>query len=352
MCGRKVEKLGGQDRRWLKVSSLLFEKYKIDALINQSYLEVAEKTELKISGQYKEIKEATGKYSNYLKLNFNVCFYAIQHKHIHYCANALEMLPSAIIMRYLFRKTITFSFNGVSVDYLKSTNQWKSVLILRIMNRISKRIEILNPRLINENFFNEKKTFVSRAMYAGSCAITKKNINNKKIVFSGHLYALKGIENLLKIIESCPDSSYEFYIYGAKTEGDKTNEIENLISHLKNFINVRLMDHINDMSEVYADALVVLSLQTVSNYPSQVVMEGLAAGAAVLMTDTGDSRQFGEIPGIFYVNPEFDEKNYWATIKYAANYSAENHQLISKSCMENFNPEAYAENFFKEIRKT
>lgn len=349
MCGRKVKKLGGQDRRWIKVSSLLYKKYKVRALINESYINVAAQTELGFTGEYIKLKELDNKYLNYLKLNINVIKHGIGQKQIHYCAHALEMLPSAVFLKFFFRKIISFSFNGVSVNYLKSTNQWKAVTILRVMNFLSDRIEILNPALLQESFFKEEKIFISQAMYAGNRGAPKKTINKKKIVFSGHLYALKGIEILAKLIESCPENGYEFHIYGSKMGGDKSEEIEAWIARLNSFANVYFFNHVDDMSHAYADALVVLSLQTISNYPSQVVMEGLASGAAVLITNTGDSKQFGDIPGIFYVSQKFDEREYWEKIKIAASYSVSNFELIAQSCLDNFNPEIYVSNFYSAM---
>ena len=54
-----------------------------------------------------------------------------------------------------------------------------------------------------------------------------------------------------------------------------------------------------------ADALfprsaVALSLQEITNYPSRVVAEALTSGCAVIVRDSGDSRCFGELPGLAY----------------------------------------------------
>jgi glycosyltransferase involved in cell wall biosynthesis len=61
-----------------------------------------------------------------------------------------------------------------------------------------------------------------------------------------------------------------------------------------------------------ADALlpttaVVLSMQEVTNYPSRVVAEALMAGCAVVVRDTGDSRDFGsDLPGLVYCRARLD----------------------------------------------
>jgi glycosyltransferase involved in cell wall biosynthesis len=58
---------------------------------------------------------------------------------------------------------------------------------------------------------------------------------------------------------------------------------------------------------LFAEAAVVLSMQELTNYPSRVVAEALMAGCAVVVRDTGDSREFGnDLPGLFYCRGELD----------------------------------------------
>lgn len=58
--------------------------------------------------------------------------------------------------------------------------------------------------------------------------------------------------------------------------------------------------------EVLPPAAIVLSMQEPTNFPSRVVAEGLLAGSAVIVRDTGDSRQFGQLPGLVYCQPQLD----------------------------------------------
>ena len=157
MCGRRVEKLGGQDRRWLKVAKLISEACSARVLINESYAALAKKTEIPLPSDMDVVSEKRNKYVAYFWLNLVIFFRAFRCKKIHYCGNALEMTPSAVLIWALLRKNITFSFNGVSVNYLKETGQKKAVVLLRVMNYIACRIEILNKTVVSENFFNSKK---------------------------------------------------------------------------------------------------------------------------------------------------------------------------------------------------
>jgi len=344
MCGRRVEKLGGQDRRWLKVANLLSETHGAKILVNASYARLAKNTEIPFSGSIRVVAESKNKYIAYFWLNLVVFFQALWAKQIHFCGNALEMTPSAVLLWALLRKKITFSFNGVSVNYLKKTGQKKSVGLLKIMNRIASRIEVLNETTIVEKFFDSDKIYLSNGMYAGSDSPLLLPKNPKKIVFAGHLYAAKGVYLLLRIIETCPDNKYEFVIYGERVS-DSDSEINKCIEKISSYANVSFMNHTNDMSRAYSDASVVLSLQTISNYPSQVVMEGLAHGAAAIISKNGDSERFGDGPGIFYVPSEFDQFEYWQEISNAAEFSSANFISISESTLKKFGARKYVNDF-------
>ena len=202
MCGRRVEKLGGQDRRWLKVAKLISEACSARVLINESYAALAKKTEIPLPSDMDVVSEKRNKYVAYFWLNLVIFFRAFRCKKIHYCGNALEMTPSAVLIWALLRKNITFSFNGVSVNYLKETGQKKAVVLLRVMNYIACRIEILNKTVVSENFFNSKKIRLSNAMYAGPETSVSAIEDSKKIVFAGHLYAAKGAYLLMRIVET------------------------------------------------------------------------------------------------------------------------------------------------------
>lgn len=350
MCGRKVLNLGGQDRRWLKVAEILTENQKIEIVINESYFELAKKTELNVASRFSVIAEKKNKYFDYLLKNLKVIFISLKHKNIHYCGNALELTPSAFILRVIFFKKVTFSFNGVSVNYLKSTKQNKSVFLLRVMSKISSKIEILNPQLINENFFCQKKLFISKPMYAGTVTPPVKMKNHKKIVFCGHLYNLKGIDTLRKIIATRPNDEYKFYIYGDLVDGYYDNKsIQKWKEEASKISGIKFMSHVDNMSHVYNDALVVLSLQTISNYPSQVVIESLNSGTSTIVTDTGDSKEFGCLPGLFYVNPVFSSELYWKAIIDAADFTYNHHTEIISAAANEFSPKKYVDNFLKNI---
>jgi len=348
MCGRYVSKLGGQDRRWLRVSSILLDNDDNSAVINRSYYDVAKKSGLLVPDNIDIIDDYRGKYCNYLVMNFKIVLSAYKFKAIHYCGNSLEMTPSAIIL-FLLRKKISFSFNGVSTSYLASSGQKKSVFLLKVMSVISAKIEVLNQLIYEERFFPKKKLFLSNAMYSGEIRAQKTLKKHGKIIFAAHLYPLKGLELLSKIINSAPGSGYKFYIYGEPPSGFSDIRIEECIRSISTNDNVFLLNHCDDMSEVYCDATVVLSLQTISNYPSQVVLEGLASGASVVIVNTGDSKRFGDGPGLFYFDANASLIEIWKLIEKANYYSINNSICIANSVQGSYSPACYVDNFLNNV---
>ena len=92
-------------------------------------------------------------------------------------------------------------------------------------------------------------------------------------------------------------------------------------------------------TEILADTLVFVSLQTTNNYPSQSVLEAMGCGNAIIATDVGDTRMFiNENNGILinlvvvelvnaietlYLNRELGDN----LGKYAYSYVRENHTI-------------------------
>lgn len=345
LCGGHRYKLGGQDRRWLRVASLLCTSYKYKVLINESYYKLGKETEIDTSSHYTILHEPKNKIINYILQNILIFWYGLREDWVYFSSNALSGMPAAIAL-YLLGKKISFSYTGVSANILYKSNSRKQVLILKTMNKIARKIEILNKTTEEEKFFDHKKVFVSNAMYAGPQPnLTPKN--PRKIVFSGNFIGLKGINTLANIIKSQPNEYYHFSIYGGFLE-TTDEDTKKIIEQIKKSKNVSFFGHVNDMSTAYSDATVVLSLQTISNYPSQVVLEALANGCSAVITQTGDSERFGNGPGIFYVPAEFNSDKYWDAIQSASKFSATNTAAISESALAEFSTESYAKHFIQQ----
>lgn len=131
------------------------------------------------------------------------------------------------------------------------------------------------------------------------------------VVFLGRLVPGKGIDDFLDVVADAwrllrgrVPEGFKFQIAGY---GPLQNHVVERVDLL-----ARAGTPIAFVGYAAADALlpacaVVLSMQEVTNYPSRVVAEALMAGCAVIVRDTGDSREFGsDLPGLVYCRPRLD----------------------------------------------
>jgi glycosyltransferase involved in cell wall biosynthesis len=132
-----------------------------------------------------------------------------------------------------------------------------------------------------------------------------------QVVFLGRLVPGKGIEDLLRVL---PDlwqqlqahfgTTCQFKIagYGA-LESFVAGSVEKL---RQSGIPVAFVGY-QEATPLLDESSLVLSLQEVTNFPSRVVPEALLAGCAVVVRDTGDSREFGTgLPGLAYCGAKLD----------------------------------------------
>ena len=131
------------------------------------------------------------------------------------------------------------------------------------------------------------------------------------VVFLSRLVEGKGIGDLLDVVGAVwaalrgrvPDA-FRFQIAGY---GPLEHAIAERIGALaKSGVPIEFLGYAA-ADRVLPAAAVLLSLQEVTNYPSRVVAEALMAGCAVIVRDTGDSREFGsDLPGLVYCDARLD----------------------------------------------
>jgi glycosyltransferase involved in cell wall biosynthesis len=105
-------------------------------------------------------------------------------------------------------------------------------------------------------------------------------------VFASRLIEGKGIELLLSALRLCDEAGYSFTIAicGAGPLAGMVRKSE--------FHNIKLvfLEYVTNMQDVLLDSKVALSLQRHENYPSQFLLEALAANCNIICTDVGDTR--------------------------------------------------------------
>jgi glycosyltransferase involved in cell wall biosynthesis len=107
-----------------------------------------------------------------------------------------------------------------------------------------------------------------------------------------------------------------------------------------------------DSEKLLASAAVALSMQEITNYPSRVIAEALVSGCAVIVRDSGDSRQFGnDLPGLVYCDCELKPTELAGQIEELVTrimddtkYSKE----ISEAARQRFNSKAYID-YYRSI---
>ena len=125
----------------------------------------------------------------------------------------------------------------------------------------------------------------------------------RKVIFISRLEPNKGVDvlfDILPLINQCLSANEKvtFHVYG---EGSLAGFVKAQAEKYKNLgIDIEYHGY-GVIDKILPDAWCVLSLQSVTNYPSRVVAEALLAGCEVIISDTGNSRDFGVGKGVSYL---------------------------------------------------
>lgn len=316
--GTSSSVLGGQERRWARIvgNQELNNKHQIAVLINKNYLSLLSKSEIiwKATQNF-VIPDFNNKWINAFFVNLAVVFYGMWYGVIQVPNQSLIAYPSAIILKILFRKRIIFSYTGTTIDgHEKDQKKRKYAKRVKLLANFADVTEVLNPRILLEDWPKNSNVVVAPCSFSDPNTYNyQKKIN--KIVFAGHLYTEKGIDVLKRLIVTGDDKGFKLCIYGTSINSNKSRRFEEWLLKKQKEKEWFKLSRPSDMSLAFADALIVLSFQSISNYPSQVILEGLLSGCHIIMSDTGDSRLF-DCPGIIHVvASEITGEQLWDLIK-------------------------------------
>lgn len=173
-------------------------------------------------------------------------------------------------------------------------------------------VDILSPRVYKEMKGETKRKFSltkggTSVRPFGPFAMRSKNtvsLITRLAPGKGVLEFLSSLEETSRILRDVYSVETNFNIYGdGLLAPDVKEKVESLSAH-----GVRIrFNGFKPFKSALEESSIVLSLQDVTNYPSRVVAESLMAGRCVLVRDTGDSREFGDMPGLHYsdkkINP-------------------------------------------------
>lgn len=330
---KKQKNLGGQERRWIRVVNYMVENknYDIDFIINIKSFELSQSTDAKASAKALKINDSRNPIIDYIKKNIYLFLLSIPYNRIHFSNQSIYLIPAILLIKFILRKNVSFSYNGTSLK----VHQTKKITCyynkVKLIHKVTDKIEILNPRLYSENWLINSKTYLAPCSFSDQFLYYPKQ-KRRKIVFSGHFYEGKGILLLKKILETSSDKEFEISIYGDSIPGDKRSEEfkEWLIDFTISNKHVQIK-HQNNMAGAYDDCSVFLSLQVISNYPSQSVIEALYSGSSILMTNTGDSNRFGNFEYIKYIPDSTNLNIIWNLITDMDKISNRMYKQISES---------------------
>ena len=269
----------------------------------------------------------------------------------HYPLNPLFFLH--LIPRRKFSMSLCYCYGTPKLD-IKN----KALSLQWMASHFASKIDVLNE-VVYSDFISEvpklkeKLTLTPGGTFVSSDepSVKTKNCN---IVFLSRLEKGKGIDLLFEIIpimnnffvEQSHKLSFDVYGQGSleKHVLDEVNKLK------KNGIQVEYHGFV-DSSEVFPQSLAVLSLQELTNYPSRVVAEALISGAHVVILDSGDSRSFGQHPGIHYL--EEDLKNIDKISGELMVSNGVKSHLISQQALERYSSRGYVDYFFNllELKK-
>lgn len=221
--------------------------------------------------------------------------------HFHYPLNPLFMF-------HVFSKT-SYSMSLCHSSNLPSFKAKSGGLILqRLSLKWAKNIDILNASLFDiftESFpkYISKSTVTPGGTYIRKVNV-KKDIEKDKFVFLSRLALGKGVETFIELvpqIDSYIKEKYSlsipFHIFG---DGILNQFVKERVDYLKqNGINISYGGFVA-VETILPSTRCLFSMQGATNYPSRVIAEALSYGCNVIASDTGDTREFGELKGLFY----------------------------------------------------
>jgi glycosyltransferase involved in cell wall biosynthesis len=170
-----------------------------------------------------------------------------------------------------------------------------------------KRVDVLSPAIFSQmtHYTTAKKMSLTPGGTYLSASVAADKEREPTVVLMSRLVPQKGIDDFIDVLPNVWSAlrgrvpiGFSFVIAG---KGPLQEHVVTRVGELvRSGVPVSFVGFANS-TELLTRSAVVLSMQEVTNYPSRVVAEALVAGCAVIVRNTGDSRQFGnELLGLDY----------------------------------------------------
>lgn len=204
---------------------------------------------------------------------------------------------------------IIFSY----MDYMVENGypfKWIENLGLKTVVKISDKLDFLSnmipERIENKGLkLDKKKVFVAPISFTDYSKFRIKIPKRKKIIFSGRFEKIKNPLLALETAKILNERKVEFEL-NMIGYGKLESVIHKFITENELKKNVKVFST-NKIENELEDALIFLSLQKENNYPSQALLEAMAAGCIPVVTDVGETRKMVDESTAFFVGENSEQ---------------------------------------------
>lgn len=298
LAGGSTEGSGGTGRRFARIfrffqqqngnnNVFLLTYDSMLALMRQSFIDIGNKNVLLFKQEpcFKDLS-SIDKYLHYLKLSriLRNLTYQNQIDILHFT------LPYSMFIPFLFSKNRTTLIFSMTAAVGSLANQsWKTKFAYRIYLQKADIIDTLYNDFAKTYPRYRRKTRVSPCSFTDYTHFYPSRRKQRLIVFAGRLEPFKSpllfLETALSLSKYLRQKRWQFIMLG---KGELEKELRTLI-HIHRIGDIVCLNAIPDTSTVLNKSSIFVSLQQQENYPSQSLLEAMAAGNAIIATDVGET---------------------------------------------------------------
>ena len=295
-------KPGGAERRFFYLCEHYFSGGKSPYLITNSELFNSLPTENLLDSNVFKMKLNGHKLIAPFKYILNSLYYIHKKniKHVHFCVNpSFYCLFMVAILRLIGCTTSVSIVNSIirkdsDLSPIKKFVWKKTIKSVDVIDILSPSIHTNMLSVFGPAVFHEKKISISLCSFSKGADLIRsevrddKNTNSKvyDFIFASRLIEGKGLDILLDALELCDTDGHNFTV-AICGNGPLAFKVTSL---KLNNIKLIYLGYVKDMKDVLLASKVALSLQKYENYPSQFLLEALAANCDIVSTDVGDTR--------------------------------------------------------------
>lgn len=339
LCLARGNDFGGAERRLLRVFNSLITNNNINPVVLFLKIGMAPAGEKNINGFFGN-KENTFFFTSQCAMAFHLLFG--KYKWICLIDSSYRSLLLMLIAKMAGTKVLFCSVSSGSSNLLFRTNRQRKVF--RHIITAADYIDCLYPNgtaVLRKAF---PKKFISQTpnsftdinkFFPGE----KKNI----IVFASRLVKGKNVDLFLQSLQKCKNiliaKGYSCYVCG---DGDLKDELITL-AHELGIEDICQFTGFVNLQQIFSETKIFLSLQDITNYPSQSLIEATACGCYSIITNCGESYLMAGEGFTSLVAPNLDSvanainecviksDEEWQSIVKKARAFAETHYTIDKS---------------------